>query len=174
MPDIESDSDRQEKLSASLQEIISAMRYDEASSKDRSSRPQGPSCTVIVFAGKHGPEKIRAANLLAEAAASKVQPVELNGLVSRYIGETEKNLDKFFANAADGRATLFFDEADSLFGKRSDVKDAHDRYANIEISYLLQRLEEHRGLAVFALNDTKNLNEAFVRRVRFIVHFPLP
>jgi len=127
-----------------------------------------------VFAGKHGPEKIRAANLLAEAAASKVQPVELNGLISRYIGETEKNLAQFFANAADSRATLFFDEADSLFGKRSDVKDAHDRYANIEISYLLQRLEEHPGLAVFALNDTRNLDEAFARRVRFIIHFPCP
>lgn len=150
------------------------MRYDKASSKDRSSRPAGPLSTVIVFAGTHGPEKIAAANLLAEADASKVLRVELNGLIGRYIGETEKNLAQFFADAAASGATLFFDEAGSLFGKRSEVKDAHDRYANIEISYLLQRLEEHRGLAIFALNDTRNLDEAFVRRVRFIIHFPWP
>jgi SpoVK/Ycf46/Vps4 family AAA+-type ATPase len=172
MPDIESDSGRQEKLSASLQEIISAMRYDEASPKDRSSRPAGPSSTVIVFAGTHGPEKIAAANLLAKAAASNVVRVELADLISKYIGETEKNLAQFFANAADRGATLFFDEADSLFGKRSEVKDSHDRYANIEISYLLQRLEDHRGLAILALNDTKNLDEAFARRIRFIINFP--
>jgi len=174
MPDIESDSDQQEKLSASLQEIISAMRYDAASSKDRRSLPEGPLSTVIVFAGTNGPAKIAAANLLAEAAASMVLPVELNGLISKYIGETEKNVAQFFANAADSGATLFFDEADSLFGKRSEVKDAHDRYANIETSYLLQRLEDHRGLAILALNDTTNLDEAFVRRVRFIIHFPHP
>jgi SpoVK/Ycf46/Vps4 family AAA+-type ATPase len=172
MPDIESDSDRQGKLSASLQEIISAMRYDEASSKDRSSRPAGPSSTVIVFAGAYGPEKIAAANLLAKATDSKVLLVELNGLINKYIGETEKNLAQFFANAADSGATMFFDEADSLFGKRSEVKDSHDRYANIEISYLLQRLEDHRGLAILALNDTKNLDEAFARRIRFIINFP--
>jgi SpoVK/Ycf46/Vps4 family AAA+-type ATPase len=174
MPDIESDSDQQGKLSASLQEIISAMRYDEASSKDRSSLSEGPSSTVIVFAGTQGPEKIAAANVLAEAAASKVLRVELNGLISKYIGETEKNIAHFFANAADSGVTLFFDEADSLFGKRSEVQDAHDRYANIEISYVLQRLEEHRGLAIFALSDTKNLDEAFVRRLRFIINFPYP
>jgi SpoVK/Ycf46/Vps4 family AAA+-type ATPase len=95
-------------------------------------------------------------------------------VVSKYIGETEKNLRRLFDAAEDGGAILFFDEADALFGKRSEVKDSHDRYANIEINYLLQRMEAYRGLAILATNMKSALDTAFVRRLRFIVPFAFP
>jgi len=94
--------------------------------------------------------------------------------VNKYIGETEKNLRRLFDAAEEGGAILFFDEADALFGKRSEVKDSHDRYANIEINYLLQRIEAYRGLAILATNMKSALDTAFVRRLRFIVNFPFP
>ena len=95
-------------------------------------------------------------------------------MVSKYIGETEKNLRRLYDAAEDGGAILFFDEADALFGKRSEVKDSHDRYANIEINYLLQRMEAYRGLAILATNLKSALDQAFMRRLRFIVNFPFP
>ena len=95
-------------------------------------------------------------------------------MVSKYIGETEKNLRRVFDAAEDGGAILFFDEADALFGKRSEVKDSHDRYANIEVSYLLQRMEAYRGLAILATNMKASLDTAFLRRLRFVVNFPSP
>ncbi|HVW61052.1 MAG TPA: ATP-binding protein, partial [Puia sp.] len=98
----------------------------------------------------------------------------LSGVVSKYIGETEKNLRRVFDAAEDGGAILFFDEADALFGKRSEVKDSHDRYANIEINYLLQRMEAYNGLAILATNKKSSMDEAFIRRLRFIVQFPFP
>jgi len=94
--------------------------------------------------------------------------------VSKYIGETEKNLRQVFDAAEDGASILFFDEADALFGKRSEVKDSHDRYANIEINYLLQRMESYSGLAILATNLKASLDTAFLRRLRFIVQFPFP
>jgi len=94
--------------------------------------------------------------------------------VSKYIGETEKNMRRLFDAAEDGGAILFFDEADALFGKRSEVKDSHDRYANIEINYLLQRMEAYRGLAILATNMLNALDTAFMRRLRFVVKFPFP
>ena len=94
--------------------------------------------------------------------------------MSKYIGETEKNLRRLFDAAEDGGAILFFDEADALFGKRSEVKDSHDRYANIEINYLLQRMESFNGLAILATNMKSALDPAFMRRLRFIVDFPYP
>jgi SpoVK/Ycf46/Vps4 family AAA+-type ATPase len=100
--------------------------------------------------------------------------IDLSAVVSKYIGETEKNLRRLFDAAEDGGAILFFDEADALFGKRSEVKDSHDRYANIEINYLLQRLEAYRGLAILATNMKNALDGAFTRRLRFIVSFPFP
>jgi SpoVK/Ycf46/Vps4 family AAA+-type ATPase len=100
--------------------------------------------------------------------------IDLSSVVSKYIGETEKNLRRVFDAAEDGGAILLFDEADALFGKRSDVKDSHDRYANIEVSYLLQRMEAHRGLAVLTTNLKSALDPSFQRRLRFIVHFPFP
>jgi len=100
--------------------------------------------------------------------------IDLSGVVSKYIGETEKNLDRIFAAAQSANAILFFDEADALFGKRSEVKDSHDRYANIEISYLLQQMEEYSGVAILATNLRQNLDDAFVRRLTFSLHFPFP
>jgi SpoVK/Ycf46/Vps4 family AAA+-type ATPase len=98
----------------------------------------------------------------------------LSGVVSKYIGETEKNLAKIFHEAESSNAILFFDEADALFGKRTRISDAHDRYANIETSYLLQRMEEYEGMAILATNLRDNMDEAFTRRLRFIVEFPFP
>src|SRR5207253_1816827 len=99
---------------------------------------------------------------------------DLSAVVSKYIGQTEKNLRKLFDAAEQGGAILFFDEADALFGKRSEVKDSHDRYANIEINYLLQRMEAFSGLAILATNMKSALDPAFMRRLRFIVNFPFP
>jgi SpoVK/Ycf46/Vps4 family AAA+-type ATPase len=95
-------------------------------------------------------------------------------VISKFIGETEKNLGKIFDEAETANSILFFDEADSLFGKRSEVKDSHDRYANIEVGYLLQRIEEYEGIAILATNFRRNMDEAFVRRLQFTVDFPLP
>jgi SpoVK/Ycf46/Vps4 family AAA+-type ATPase len=100
--------------------------------------------------------------------------IDLAAIVSKYIGETEKNLDRVFAAAEHANAVLFFDEADALFGKRSEVKDAHDRFANIEIAYLLQKMEQFEGLAILATNLKQNLDEAFARRLTFSVNFSFP
>ena len=100
--------------------------------------------------------------------------IDLSAVVSKYIGETEKNLRRVFDAAEEGGVILLFDEADALFGKRSEVKDSHDRYANIEISYLLQRMEAYRGLAILTTNLKDTLDPAFLRRIRFIVQFPFP
>jgi SpoVK/Ycf46/Vps4 family AAA+-type ATPase len=115
-----------------------------------------------------------AAEVLANALALDLYRIDLSSVVSKYIGETEKNLRRVFDAAEDGGAILFFDEADALFGKRSEVKDSHDRYANIEINYLLQRMESYRGLAVLATNRKGDLDPAFLRRVRFVFNFPFP
>ena len=100
--------------------------------------------------------------------------IDLATVVSKYIGETEKNLDRIFAAADGSNAILFFDEADALFGKRSDVQDAHDRYANLEVAYLLQRMESYAGAVVLATNYRQNIDEAFLRRLDFVVDFPFP
>ena len=100
--------------------------------------------------------------------------IDLSTLVSKYIGETEKNLDRIFREAQDSNAILFFDEADALFGKRSEVRDSHDRYANIEISYLLQKMDEYQGIVILATNFRKNIDDAFVRRLHVAVEFPCP
>jgi len=112
--------------------------------------------------------------VLANALLLDLYRIDLSSVVSKYIGETEKNLRRLFDAAESGGVILFFDEADALFGKRSEVKDAHDRYANIEISYLLQRVEAYRGLAILATNMKGALDRAFTRRLRFIVNFPFP
>ncbi|HAG81443.1 MAG TPA: ATP-binding protein, partial [Cyanobacteria bacterium UBA12227] len=100
--------------------------------------------------------------------------IDLSQVVNKYIGETEKNLKRLFDAADISDTVLFFDEADALFGRRTEVKDAHDRYANLEISYLLERMERFKGLAILATNRKKDLDEAFLRRLRYIVDFPLP
>jgi SpoVK/Ycf46/Vps4 family AAA+-type ATPase len=115
-----------------------------------------------------------AAEVIAHELGIDLYQIDLAGVVSKYIGETEKNLDRLFTAAETANAILFFDEADALFGKRSEVRDSHDRYANIEISYLLQKMEQYEGIAILATNLRGNLDEAFVRRLAFTVHFPFP
>ncbi len=127
-----------------------------------------------LFAGESGTGKTMAAEVIANALCLNLYRIDLSAVVSKYIGETEKNLRRLFDAAEDGGAILFFDEADALFGKRSEVKDSHDRYANIEINYLLQRMEAYRGLAILATNMKSALDTAFMRRLRFIVNFPFP
>lgn len=127
-----------------------------------------------LFAGPAGTGKTMAAQVLAKQLQLDLYRVDLSRVVSKYIGETEKNLGQLFDEAHRSGAMLFFDEADALFGKRSEVKDAHDRYANIEVGYLLQRLEEHDGVVILATNRRQDLDEAFVRRFDMILEFPLP
>jgi SpoVK/Ycf46/Vps4 family AAA+-type ATPase len=128
--------------------------------------------TAAVFVGRKGTGKTLAAEVIANHLGKDLFRIDLSKVVSKYIGETEKNLARVFAAAEDAGAVLFFDEADALFGKRSEVRDSHDRYANIEIAYLLQRLESYNGVAILATNRKKDLDAAFLRRLRFIVEFP--
>ena len=129
---------------------------------------------IALFAGPPGTGKTMAAEVIAADLALDLYRIDLSAVVDKYIGETEKNLEKIFRQAQSSDAILFFDEADALFGKRSEVKDAHDRYANIETAYLLQRTEEYDGLVILASNLKKNMDEAFMRRLHFAVDFPEP
>ena len=145
--------------------------YDEWGFREKMNRGLGISA---LFAGESGTGKTMAAEVIANELRLNLYRIDLSAVVSKYIGETEKNLRRLFDAAEDGGAILFFDEADALFGKRSEVKDSHDRYANIEINYLLQRMEAYRGLAILATNMKSALDHAFLRRLRFIVNFPFP
>jgi len=145
--------------------------YDTFGFRDRMNRGLGIS---VLFAGESGTGKTMAAEVLASALGLMLYRIDLSAVVSKYIGETEKNLRKLFDAAEGGGAILFFDEADALFGKRSEVKDSHDRYANIEINYLLQRMETFGGLAILATNHKSAMDTAFLRRLRFVVNFPFP
>ena len=127
-----------------------------------------------LFTGPSGTGKTMAAEILANELGLDLYKIDLSSVVSKWIGETEKNLDRIFTAAENANAILFFDEADALFGKRSEVRDSHDRYANVEISYLLQKMEEYEGIAILATNLRANLDEAFVRRLAFTVQFPFP
>lgn len=127
-----------------------------------------------LFAGPPGTGKTLSASLVAQALGLELFRIDLAGVVSKYIGETEKNLDRVFRAAHRSNAVLFFDEADALFGKRTEVKDAHDRHANVETSYLLQKLESFEGLSVLATNLKKNIDAAFLRRIDVLVEFPFP
>jgi len=128
----------------------------------------------ILFSGPSGTGKTLAAEIIASALKYDVYKIDLSMVVSKYIGETEKNLNKIFKDAEDLNAVLFFEEADALFGKRSEVKDSHDRYANIEVNYLLQKMEENEVIVILATNTSEKIDEAFVRRMNFIVDFSSP
>ena len=128
----------------------------------------------VLFAGESGTGKTMAAQVLAAALGLELFRVDLATVVSKYIGETEKNLERIFTAADGSNAILFFDEADALFGKRSEVSDSHDRYANIEVAYLLQRMEQYPGAVILATNFRRNIDDAFVRRLDFVVDFPFP
>ncbi|MFM0225680.1 ATP-binding protein [Paraburkholderia dipogonis] len=161
---------------ASLHTMTSQLRqrvrvHQDWGFADTSSRGLGISA---LFSGASGTGKTLAAEVLAHELSLDLYRIDLAALVSKYIGETEKNLARVFAAAEASGAILLFDEADALFGKRSEVKDSHDRYANIEVSYLLQRVETYRGLAILTTNLKQAIDPAFQRRIRFIVPFPFP
>jgi hypothetical protein len=145
--------------------------YEEWGFFTRLSRGRGISA---LFAGPSGTGKTMAADILARDLELDLYVIDLAGVVSKYIGETEKNLRRVFDAAEQSGAILFFDEADALFGKRSEVKDSHDRYANIEVNYLLQKMEQYQGLAILSTNRRSALDRAFSRRLRFLVDFPFP
>ena len=159
-----------------LKDISSQVRqrhlvYDTWGLATRGTRGLGISA---LFAGASGTGKTMAAEVLARDLRLDLYRIDLSQVVNKYIGETEKNLRRVFDAAEAGACVLLFDEADALFGKRSEVKDSHDRYANIEVSYLLQRMESYRGLAILTTNMKSALDDAFLRRLRFIVQFPFP
>jgi len=129
---------------------------------------------ISLFTGTDGNGKTLAAETLARSTKKDLYRVDLSQIVSKYIGETEKNLEKIFKRVENKDWILFFDEADALFGKRTEVKDSHDRYANIEINYLVERIENYPGLVILATNKKTNLDNAFMRRLRYIVEFPSP
>jgi hypothetical protein len=137
--------------------------------------PAVPSTGVVaLFSGPSGTGKTLAAEVIAGDLGLDLYKVDLAAVVSKYIGETEKNLSRIFDAAGTADLVLFFDEADALFGKRTEVSDAHDRYANIEVSYLLQRLERYKGMVILATNLQRNIDQAFLRRISVAVDFPLP
>jgi len=159
-----------------LHQIVEQVRhrstvYQQWGFQQRMNRGLGISA---LFSGESGTGKTMAAEVIANDLQLSLYRIDLSAVVSKYIGETEKNLRRLFDAAEDGGTILFFDEADALFGKRSEVKDSHDRYANIEINYLLQRIESYRGLAILATNLKNALDQAFMRRLRFIINFPFP
>ncbi|HEX8174251.1 MAG TPA: AAA family ATPase [Pyrinomonadaceae bacterium] len=145
--------------------------FDEWGFNRKISRGRGLS---VLFVGESGTGKTMAAEIIAGELKLDLYKIDLSCLISKYIGETEKNLSKIFEEAEQSNAVLFFDEADAIFGKRSEVRDSHDRYANIEVNYLLQRIEEYEGTVILASNFQKNIDEAFTRRIRFIIEFPFP
>jgi len=128
----------------------------------------------VMFAGVSGTGKTMAAEVIASALGIDLYKIDLSNIVSKYIGETEKNLDRIFHEGQASNAILFFDEADALFGKRSEVRDSHDRYANIEVAYLLQKMDEYEGIVILATNLRKNMDEAFARRMHYTLEFPIP
>ncbi len=159
-----------------LSQIVSHVRNrlkvcDEWGFASKSARGMGLS---TLFSGESGTGKTMAAEVLANELHLDLYRIDLSSVVSKYIGETEKNLRKVFDAAEDSGVILLFDEADALFGKRSEVKDSHDRYANIEVSYLLQRMEAYTGLAILTTNLKTSLDTAFQRRLRFVVQFTFP
>ena len=161
---------------AKLRELLAhvALQHvvlDDWGFRRRLPRGQG---VAALFAGPSGTGKTTAAEALAGELGQDLYRIDLSAVVSKYIGETEKNLSAAFDEAERGSAVLFFDEADSLFGKRTEIRDAHDRYANLEVSYLLQRVETFTGLVILASNRQAALDEAFLRRLRFVIRFELP
>ena len=165
-----------EALKTQLKEIVAQVRfrnkvYGEWGFADKSSRGLGISA---LFAGDSGTGKTMASEVVANELNLDLFRIDLSQVVNKYIGETEKNIKRIFDSAELGGAILLFDEADALFGKRSEVKDSHDRYSNIEVSYLLQRMESYRGLAILTTNMKNAIDKAFWRRIRFFVQFPYP
>jgi SpoVK/Ycf46/Vps4 family AAA+-type ATPase len=154
-----------------VKEIIAACKLQQTVKAKRGLGKEIKPGMAVLFYGPPGTGKSLAAAVIGKETGTPVYRVNLPGIVSKYIGETEKNLELLFKKAAAEKAVLFFDEADALFGKRSGVKDAHDRYANQEVSYLLQQIEDHNGLVILASNMKANIDPAFIRRLRYVVKF---
>ena len=153
-----------------LRGIAIHVRQQPAINQDSSSpRAFG---TLALFVGSSGTGNTIAAEVLANELKLDLYRIDLSQIVSKYIGETEKNLDRVFEAANASSVILFFDEADALFGHRTEIRDSHDRYANIEINYLLQRMEAYKGLSILAIHRKENIDAAFLRRIRFVVEFP--
>src|SRR4029453_1355032 len=150
-----------------LREIASAARTRETvySMWGLGRRHPGAGGIKVLFSGQSGTGKTMSAGVIARELGLDLYQIDLSRVVSKYIGETEKNLDRVFGAARGSNAVLFFDEADALFGKRSEVKDAHDRYANIEVAYLLQKMESYPGAVILATNYRHNIDQAFLRRL---------
>lgn len=163
MPGQERAKDQTRKLT--LQEIVASERTN------RAAHPSQRTGVRVLFTGPCATEKRVAAEVLARDAGADLYRVDLGMIVSQYIGETEKNLRRVFQAAEARHSVLFFDEAVALYGKRSEVKDSHDRYANIEVNYILQRIEEYKGIAILATGHKDNFDKAFLRRIRFVVEF---
>lgn len=163
-----------EKLSLPkpLQEIQKWLNSPKSTT--RSSIIKNNKKKAVLFYGSKTNGKYTIATMLANQAGKELYKVDLSKLVSKYIGETEKNLSAIFKQAEDKGWILFFDEADALFGKRTEVKDSHDRYANQEVAYLVQKMEAHNGLVILSSNMKKNIDDAFIRRFNSIINFPLP
>jgi vesicle-fusing ATPase len=159
-----------------LQDLVRQVRhrsrvYQDWGFADKSSRGLG---VTALFSGESGTGKTMAAEVMAADLGLDLYRIDLSAVMSKYIGETEKNLGRLFDAAEASGAVLLFDEADALFGKRSETKDSHDRYANLEVAYLLQRMESYRGLAILTTNLRNNLDQSFTRRLRAIIQFPFP
>ncbi len=153
---------------ALLNTIVGQIRYP-----DKADQGSGSGMSLL-FSGEKGSGRTKAAEVIADQLALDLYRIDLSSVVSKYIGETEKNLKRLFDSSGNSGAVLFFDEADTLFGNRSEVKDSHDRYANIETSYLLELVESYEGIVILATNRKKDIDEAFVRRLRFTIDFPTP
>lgn len=165
-------SQQQEQLRAICNQVKHRrLVYEEWGFEGKLSLGKGLS---VLFAGPPGTGKTMAAEAIAHELQLDLYKIDLSQVVSKYIGETEKNLERIFTTAENANAILLFDEADAIFGKRSEVKDAHDRYANLEVAYLLQKMEEYEGISILTSNLRQNMDDAFTRRIRFIVEFPFP
>lgn len=157
-----------------IEELEAWLRHEEELMNDWGLRRRLRPGYKCLFYGPPGTGKTLAASLLGKQVGRDVYRIDLSTVVSKYIGETEKNLERIFERAENLKCILFFDEADALFGMRTNVQDAHDRYANQEVSYLLQRVEDFPGLVILASNFKTNIDEAFMRRFQAVVHFPMP
>lgn len=164
----------QPKTKNNIEEIKSWLRYEQLLMDDWGLKDKVKPGLRVLFYGSPGTGKTLTSTLLGKHTSRSVYRIDLSLVVSKYIGETEKNLAKLFDKAANKNWILFFDEADSIFGKRTNVQNAHDKYANQEVSYLLQRIEMHPGIVILATNQKGNIDAAFVRRFQFIIEFEVP
>lgn len=157
-----------------IKEIENWINHNETLMQDEAMRKRVKPGYRVLFYGPPGTGKTLTATLLGKQTGKDVFRIDLSRVISKYIGETEKNLARLFDKAEDKNWILFFDEADALFGKRTDIRDAHDKYANQEVAYLLQRIEAFNGVVILATNQRGNIDDAFVRRFQAIIHFPMP